>query len=147
MTRRKPFWKRKALSEMTEAEWESLCDGCGKCCLLKVEFEDTGEVQATSVSCRLLDRNTCRCSNYRDRKKHVPDCITLTCKEVASLSWLPSTCAYRLVAEKRDLYWWHPLVSGNEQTVHTAGISMRQRTISEDDVGEDLERYVVDWRL
>ena len=142
-----PFWRRKTLAEMTPEEWESLCDGCGKCCLLKVEYEDTGEVLPTSVACRLLDRDTCRCSNYPERKTHVPDCILLTCGDVARLSWLPSTCAYRMIAEGKDLEWWHPLVSGSLSTVHEAGISVRQRVISEDEAGEDLEVYVVDWKL
>ena len=142
-----PFWKRKTLAAMTSQEWESLCDGCGKCCLLKVEYEDTGEIVPTAVSWRLLDRDSCRCSNYPERKKHVPDCIVLTCAGIADLKWLPSTCAYRLVAEGRDLYWWHPLVSGDPQTVHAAGMSVRDRTISEDEAGDDLETYVVDWKL
>lgn len=141
------FWKRKRLEEMSREEWESLCDGCGKCCLLKVEYEDTGEVLPTSVACRLLDRETCRCTDYPRRKSLVPDCIVLTCEAVASLSWLPSTCAYRLVAEGKDLAWWHPLVSGDPETVHEAGISVRFRTISEDEAGDDLEAYIADWRL
>ena len=142
-----PFWKRKTPAQMTAQEWESLCDGCGKCCLLKVEYEDTGEIVPTSLSCRLLDRETCRCSNYAERKQHVPDCIVLTPTGLAELSWLPRTCAYRLVAEGKDLYSWHPLVSGNPDSVHEAGISVRQRTISEDDAANDLEDYVVDWKL
>ena len=142
-----PFWRRKSLAEMTPEEWESLCDGCGKCCLLKVEYEDTGEIVPTNVSCRLLDRDTCRCSNYAERKQHVPDCIMLTPTGLAELSWLPRTCAYRLVAEGKDLYSWHPLVSGNPESVHEAGMSVRQCTISEDDAADDLEEYVVDWKL
>jgi uncharacterized protein len=142
-----PFWKRKRLSELTPAEWESLCDGCGKCCLLKVEFEDTGEILPTNVACRLLDGETCRCSNYPDRRTHVPDCIQLTPAETERLPWLPTTCAYRLVAEGKDLFDWHPLVSGNPDSVHAAGMSMRFRTISEDEIGDDLEDYIVDWRL
>ena len=142
-----PFWNRKSLAELTQSEWESLCDGCGKCCLLKVEYEDSGEILPTSVACRLLDRETCRCTNYPERKTHVPDCIVLTCAEIATLSWLPSTCAYRLVAEGKDLYWWHPLVSGDPDSVHEAGMSVRARTISEDEAGDDLEEYVVDWKL
>ena len=142
-----PFWRTKTLSELSPAEWESLCDGCGKCCLLKVEYEDTGEIQPTSVACRLLDCDTCRCTNYPDRKKHVPDCIVLTIDQIASLSWLPSTCGYRLVAERKDLYWWHPLVSGDPNSVHKAGMSVRFRAISEDDAGDDLEDYIVDWKL
>ncbi|MFN4089133.1 MAG: YcgN family cysteine cluster protein [Alphaproteobacteria bacterium] len=142
-----PFWRRKTLAEMSGAEWESLCDGCGKCCLLKVEYEDTGEVFPTSLSCRLLDRDTCRCSDYADRKRHVPDCILLTPGMVGDLSWLPSTCAYRVLSEGGDLAWWHPLVSGDPETVHAAGISVRQRTISEDEVDGDLQDWIVDWKL
>ncbi len=142
-----PFWRHKTLAEMTRREWESLCDGCGKCCLLKVEYEDTGEVHATSVSCRLLDRDTCRCSDYPNRKRHVPDCILLTPDMVGNLSWLPSTCAYRVLSEGGDLAWWHPLVSGDPETVHEAGISIRQRTISEDEAGDDLQDWIVDWKL
>ena len=142
-----PFWKRKRLQELTAAEWESLCDGCGKCCLLKVEYEDTGEILPTSLSCRLLDRESCRCTDYPNRKTHVPDCIMLTPDQVSNLSWLPSTCAYRLVAEGKDLYWWHPLVSGDPETVHEAGVSVRCRTISEDEAGDDIEAYIVDWQL
>lgn len=142
-----PFWKRKSLAEMSRNEWESLCDGCGKCCLIKVEYEDSGEVHPTSLACKLLDGQTCRCSDYPNRQKHVPDCIVLTAAMVDNLSWLPSTCAYRLIAEGRDLYWWHPLLSGDPETVHEAGISLRNRTISEDEAGDDLERYIVDWRL
>ncbi|MET4699179.1 putative cysteine cluster protein YcgN (CxxCxxCC family) [Constrictibacter sp. MBR-5] len=142
-----PFWRHKSLAEMTAAEWESLCDGCGKCCLLKVEYEDTGEVFPTSVSCKLLDRDTCRCSDYADRKRHVPDCIQLTAAMVDNLSWLPSTCAYRLLSEGKALAWWHPLVSGSAETVHEAGISIRQRTISEDEAGDELQDWIVDWKL
>lgn len=142
-----PFWRRKSLAEMTREEWESLCDGCGKCCLIKVEYEETGEVHPTSVACKLLDEKTCRCSDYPNRQKRVPDCIVLTASMVGNLSWLPSTCAYRLIAEGEDLHWWHPLVSGDPDTVHEAGISVRHRTIPEDEAGDDLERYIVDWRL
>ena len=142
-----PFWRRKPLGEMTRPEWESLCDGCGKCCLLKVEYEDTREVFPTSVSCKLLDRDTCRCSDYVHRKRHVPDCILLTPEMVGNLSWLPSTCAYRMLSEGKDLAWWHPLVSGDPETVHDAGISVRQRTISEDEAGDDLQDWIVDWKL
>lgn len=134
---------------MTPEEWESLCDGCGKCCLLKVEYEDTGEIDPTSVACRLMDSDTCQCSDYPNRTTHVPDCIDLSKTDILSLSWIPQTCAYRLLAEGRPLQWWHPLVSGDPETVHAAGISVRHKTISEDDLADeaDLIRYVVDWKL
>jgi uncharacterized protein len=139
-----PFWKRKKLSEMSKAEWESLCDGCARCCLNKLENDATGEVQYTDVACRLLDTDACRCTSYDDRKRFVPDCVILTSRNVKRLTWMPSTCAYRLVAEGKDLYWWHPLVSGDPETVHAAGISVRGRVVSERDT-DDLENRVVGW--
>jgi uncharacterized protein len=139
-----PFWKRKALNEMTKAEWESLCDGCARCCLNKLENDTTGEVQYTDVACRLLDTHACRCASYADRKRFVPDCVILTAQNVERLSWMPSTCAYRLVAEGKNLYWWHPLVSGDPETVHAAGISVRGRVVSERET-DDLENHVVGW--
>lgn len=119
------FWKTKALAEMSEAEWESLCDGCGKCCLIGLEDEDTGEIYLTDVACRMFNPETCRCSDYENRHKRVRDCVKLTPQNVGELSWLPKTCAYRLVREGRDLFWWHPLVSGDPETVHTANVSVR----------------------
>lgn len=141
-----PFWKRKTLSEMSREEWESLCDGCGKCCLVKLQDPDTDEISHTDVACKLLDGATCRCTDYARRKKRVPDCVVLNPKVVSELVWMPSTCAYRLLREGQDLPWWHPLVSGDPDTVHEAGISVRGRVISEilvDD--EDLAEHVVDW--
>jgi len=141
-----PFWKHKTLRELDDAEWESLCDGCGRCCLNKVEFEDTGEIVWTDIRCTLLDPVSCRCSNYEGRQAIVPDCIRLTIEEVETLTWLPPTCGYRLVKEGRDLYWWHPLLSGDPDTVHAAGISARNRTVSEDDVAwEQYEEHEVGW--
>jgi uncharacterized cysteine cluster protein YcgN (CxxCxxCC family) len=141
-----PFWRTKSLAEMTPAEWESLCDGCGRCCLNKLEYEDTGEIEWTDVACRLFDDATCRCRDYPNRHDRVPDCLALTAENVSALSWLPPTCAYRLVAEGSDLYWWHPLVSGDPASVHAAGISVRGRTVSEAVVPiEDLEEHVVKW--
>lgn len=122
-----PFWKTTELEAMTPTQWESLCDGCGKCCMSKLEDEDTGDIYWTSVGCRLFDPESCRCADYDNRLALVSDCIGLTPQNVRTISWLPQTCAYRLVAEGHDLYWWHPLVSGSAETVHEAGISMRGR--------------------
>lgn len=142
-----PFWKRKTLAEMTTAEWESLCDGCGRCCLNKLEDEDTGEIFFTDVGCRLLDSKSCRCRDYADRTSIVEDCLQLTPQNVGELTWLPPTCAYKLVAEGRNLYWWHPLVSGDLDTVHTAGVSVRGRVVAREDQipDEDLEDHIVEW--
>ena len=139
-----PFWKTTALADMSAAQWESLCDGCGKCCLLKLEDGDTGEIEFTDAACRLLDCGTCRCTDYPRRKKVVPTCVVLTPDNVDQIAWMPSTCAYRLVAAGRDLAWWHPLVSGDSETVHRAGISVKDRVISEDWV-DDLEDRIVTW--
>jgi uncharacterized cysteine cluster protein YcgN (CxxCxxCC family) len=122
------FWKNKALAEMSEEEWESLCDGCGKCCLVGLEDEDTGEIYLTDVACKLLDGRTCRCKDYPNRKAFVPDCVKLTPENVPTLSWLPRTCAYRLVHEGRDLYPWHPLLTGEPESVHAANVSVRGKT-------------------
>ncbi|MBT6094554.1 MAG: YcgN family cysteine cluster protein [Rhodospirillaceae bacterium] len=139
-----PFWKQKALAEMSKTEWESLCDGCGRCCLNKLEDADTGNIYHTDVVCRLLDMETCRCVSYDDRKRFVPECQILTPQNLGRYGWLPSTCAYRLISEGDDLRWWHPLVSGDPETVHEAGISVRGRVISERDT-DDLENHVVSW--
>lgn len=122
------FWETKSLTEMSDGEWESLCDGCGKCCLIGLEDEDTGEIYLTDVACKLLDGASCQCSNYPDRAKFVPDCVKLTPENVPGLSWLPKTCAYRLVSQGRPLFWWHPLVSGDPETVHAAKASVRGKT-------------------
>jgi uncharacterized cysteine cluster protein YcgN (CxxCxxCC family) len=141
-----PFWKTKTLSEMTQREWESLCDGCGKCCLLKLEDWDTGKVDYTDVACRGLNTTTCQCNFYEKRKQEVPDCIVLRPAMVKRFGWLPRTCAYRLVAEGKDLEWWHPLVSGDPQTVHEAGVSVKGRAVSESDVDEDrIQDHIVKW--
>ena len=139
-----PYWRTKSLEEMTQGEWEALCDGCARCCLIKLEDSDTGKIDHTDIACRLLDLGTCRCTRYRQRTRLVPDCVDLTPQQVRKLRWLPSTCAYRLVAEGRDLAWWHPLVSGDPETVHEAGISVRGRVVPERR-GDDPEERIVTW--
>jgi hypothetical protein len=139
------FWE-KPLSALDRAEWEALCDGCGKCCLHKVEDEDSGEIHPTNVACRLLDRHSGRCTNYRGRKAYVPDCIRLTSSGVGALAWLPSTCAYRLRSEGKALPDWHYLVCGDREAVHRAGMSIRGWTVSEDQAG-NLEHHLVEREL
>ena len=141
-----PFWKRKPLGAMNDTEWESLCDGCARCCLLKAEDEDTGEIHYTEVACRLLDLDACRCTNYIGRQRLVHDCVKLTPEKVLELDWLPPTCAYRLVGEGKDLYWWHPLISGDPNTVHSAGVSVRDRVLPEEDVGDPLS-HLAEWPM
>lgn len=138
------FWETKTLAQMTHTEWESLCDGCGKCCLHKLQDEDTGELAFTNAACRLLDRETARCSDYAHRRIKVPDCVRLTAKSAAKFNWLPATCAYRLLAEGKPLFPWHHLVCGDPEAVHRAGISVRGRVVSEDKV-IDLEDHIVAW--
>ena len=140
-----PVWE-KPLDQLNRAEWESLCDGCGKCCLHKVEEEDSGAIHATNVACKLLDRHTGRCTNYRGRRAYVPDCVRLTAGGVGKLAWLPSTCAYRLRSEGEPLPDWHYLISGDPEAVHRAGQSVRGWTISETDAG-DLEHHLTDREL
>lgn len=142
----KPFWKSKTLDQMTPAEWESLCDGCGRCCLNKLEDEDTGEFLYTRAACKLLDLGTCQCSDYAHRHDKVPDCVPLTPKNIGSLGWLPRTCAYRLLDEGKSLAWWHPLVSGRQDTVGEAGISVKDQVYSEEGLTvDDLVDHL--WRL
>ena len=144
-----PFWRRKSLDQMTDSEWESLCDGCGRCCLNKLEEESTDRTYYTDVGCRLLNGDTCRCRDYAHRSDKVDDCVRLTPKNLKSITWLPPTCAYVLVAADKDLYWWHPLVSGDPETVHDSGISVRGRVrASETQVSDDmLEDYIVSWPM
>jgi uncharacterized protein len=142
-----PFWRTKRLSEMTQTEWESLCDGCGRCCLNKLTDEDTNETVFTSVACRLLDGESCRCTDYAHRQAKVKDCVRLTSRNVRRITWLPPTCGYRIVASRRDLPWWHPLVSGRKETVHEAGISVRGKiAANETDVPDrELVKFMVRW--
>lgn len=141
------FWKTKTLEQMSVSEWESLCDGCARCCLEKLEDEDTGAIHFTHVSCRLLDAGLCACRDYPNRSAQVVDCVRLTPENVRTLNWLPPSCAYKLVAEGRDLYWWHPLVSGDPNSVHDAGVSVRGRVYgTEDEVPDDqLQDHIVQW--
>src|SRR5687768_14664135 len=139
------FWE-KPLAALTPTEWEALCDGCGKCCLHKVEEELTGEIFGTNVACKLLDRHSCRCTHYAGRKALVPDCVQLTAAKAGTLPWLPSTCAYRLRAEGKPLPDWHYLICGDRDAVHRAGMSVRGWTVSEDEAGE-LEHHLSDREL
>ena len=139
-----PFWKRKTLADMTADEWEALCDGCGKCCLEKLEDADSGAISYTNVACRLLNVHTCRCTRYAQRRRFVPNCVGLTADSVADLEWLPSTCAYRLLARGRELPWWHHLVSGDRETVHAVGASVRGRAVPEKRAGP-LDHHIVTW--
>jgi uncharacterized protein len=142
---RERFWEL-PIESLDRPEWEALCDGCGKCCLHKLEDDETGLLHATNVACRLLDRHSCRCSNYKLRRVFVPDCVRLDMKKLRQVDWLPSTCAYKLRGEGKPLPAWHYLVSGDRETVHEAGMSVRGWTVSEDDVG-DLEQHLVDREL
>jgi uncharacterized protein len=126
-----PFWETKSLAQMNRAEWESLCDGCGLCCLVRFEDEDTGEIVPTRVHCRLFDSEGCRCTNYGQRRRHVPDCIKLTPHNIDALPWMPASCAYRRLHEGKTLPLWHPLVTGDPESVHAAGVSVRGQTVSE----------------
>lgn len=143
-----PFWQTLPLAAMSRAQWESLCDGCGKCCLHKLQDEEgdgtLGDIHYTEVACHLLNLHTCQCSNYANRWEQVPDCVQLAPQFIDSTPWLPSTCAYRLLAEGKDLPWWHPLVSGDRETVHHAGMSVRGRAMSERRAGP-LDHHIVTW--
>ncbi|MGR9107986.1 MAG: YcgN family cysteine cluster protein [Gammaproteobacteria bacterium] len=138
------FWKTKKLTELDCAEWESLCDGCGKCCLNKLEDEDTGEIAFTNVVCDRIDLTTCRCTCYENRTRLVPNCVDIKTEAFVQYDWLPPSCAYRLVAEGRDLPAWHPLISGRPESVHEAGASIRSYAITESDAS-DLVNHIIDW--
>jgi len=129
--KRRPFWETKTLGEMSAAEWESLCDGCGLCCVIRFEDEETGEVIPTRVACKLFDAQACRCSDYENRKAHVPDCIQLTPWNIEALEWMPRSCAYRRLHEGKSLPLWHPLITGDAESVHKAGVSVRGQTVPE----------------
>ena len=141
-----PVWRRKKLWEMTPEEWESLCDGCGKCCLHKIQYEDTGQLCYTNVACKLLDLGTCKCSRYETRQRYVPDCVQLSPENIAELAWMPSTCAYRLLSEGKELYDWHPLISGDPDSVHRAGQSVLGKAVPEKKAWS-LEHHIVDWPM
>ena len=138
------FWETRSLTEMTAEQWETLCDGCGKCCLEKFEDEDSGRIVYSRVACQLLDLETCRCREYDNRARLMPDCVTLATEVLEHPAWLPETCAYRLLAEGRPLPAWHPLISGDPESVTAAGQSVRGRVISPD-TGEDPLMNLIDW--
>lgn len=140
------FWETTPLEALDRAQWEALCDGCGKCCVHKLEDEDTGELLPTNVACRLLDRRLGTCTDYRHRRALVPECVRLTPASVLTIDWLPSTCAYRLRADGLPLPDWHYLVCGDREAVHRAGMSVRGWTVSETDAGE-LEHHLIDREL
>jgi uncharacterized cysteine cluster protein YcgN (CxxCxxCC family) len=143
---KEPFWKVKSLWQLNKTEWELLCDGCGKCCLHKIEDVDSGMVYTTDVACRLLDIETCQCKDYQNRERLVNDCVALTPAMMREIHWLPKSCAYRRLADGRGLAWWHPLVSGDPNTVIQAGISIFGKVVSEEKVNSaDIEERVVDW--
>ncbi len=140
-----PFWKAKTLEQMTPVEWEQLCDGCARCCLIKLEDEDTSDIYLTRLSCSMLNVRSCRCSDYPNRFAKMADCIEIDIQKVRELSWLPATCGYRVVSEGRDLAWWHPLISGSAETVHQAGVSVRALAMNERRVKtENYARYIID---
>lgn len=146
MAAERPFWQRLSLAEMSTEQWESLCDGCARCCLIKLEDEDSGEVAYTGVACHLLDLDQCRCTRYPERHELVPDCVHLGPEQAAAFSWLPTTCAYRILAEGGDLPDWHPLISGDPDSVHRAGISVRGRALPETHVHPDgLDEHIIRW--
>ena len=140
----KVFWKEKKLNEMSDVEWESLCDRCARCCLIKLEDEDTGELHFTNVSCHLLDTETCRCKDYTNRKFLVPECLLIKQMKPQDYQWLPESCAYRLLTEGKDLPLWHPLVTGQTESVENAGISVTGFAVSEDYIhAEQIAEHII----
>jgi uncharacterized cysteine cluster protein YcgN (CxxCxxCC family) len=139
-----PFWTVKPLHALTREEWEALCDGCAKCCLHRLEDEETREIFYTNVACRFLDQDNCRCRDYPNRSTIVPDCVTITLQELKDPYWLPSTCAYRLLAEGKELPWWHPLISGTHDTVVQSGNCICGRVVCETEA-DDLEHHLIQW--
>lgn len=141
-----PFWKTKSMQDMSKAEWELLCDGCGKCCCIRMEDEETEAIYVTDVACKLFNPSTCQCTDYPNRSLKVPDCVTLTPDNAGALRWMPQTCAYRLIADGKELYDWHHLVSGSRDTIHEVGMSVQDAVYSEADVPEDEQhRHIVQW--
>lgn len=138
------FWETKKLSEMTTEEWESICDGCGKCCLNKLEDEDSGEIFFTSVVCDLIDLESCRCTRYSERTTLVPECLDLKQHDFAEYNWLPATCSYRLLIDGKQLPSWHPLISGNQQSIKEAGVSISSYAMKESEI-DDLEDHIIEW--
>ncbi|CAA0121904.1 Uncharacterised protein [BD1-7 clade bacterium] len=146
MSDQQPFWKTVALDAMSKSQWESLCDGCAKCCLVKLQDEESDEVAYTNVVCRYMDEQNCQCTEYQRRNELVPHCVWLKPEMVADFFWLPSTCAYRLVAEGKDLPDWHHLVSGSRESVHESGESVKDKVYNEAFIHEDdLEEYIIHW--
>ncbi len=143
----KPYWESKRLEEMTPKEWDSICDGCGKCCLCKLQDDETGEIFYTNVACKLLDIATCRCTSYKKRKELIPGCAILSPKNIKVFRWLPQTCAYRLLSQGKELFRWHHLISGSSGMVHKLGVSIKNKVVSETHIHPDqIPEHIVDWK-
>ncbi len=143
----KPFWQTTALADMNADQWEAICDGCAKCCLVKLHDEETGDITFTNLACCLLDTQSCRCTDYARRTEIVPDCVKLSKDNLDNIDFMPPSCAYRLLNEGKPLPLWHPLVSGTRDSVAAAGMSAKGRIISENDADDDIEAHVVDWPM
>jgi hypothetical protein len=145
MSEERKFWERKSLEQLSPSEWELLCDGCARCCLYKLSDTDTGEVEYTNIACKLLDLDRCLCTDYSNREARMPTCVKVTPELVHSVNWLPATCSYRLIAEGKPLFWWHPLVCGNKIMIHRVGISIKAIAEHEtDELMDELEDHVMD---